>query len=237
LRLRARTTSTPALALAVLAGACQDAGGDPTALLAEKSHPAVALAADLPSLAGLAGDAPSTPETSAAVELWIGSWAGGAEEGEERRTAAYAGVAGPLAETLGAAGIGGALGRLDAALAVADRIARTGLPEEVAPRLAAAHAEAEAARRALGAGTLDEALRATLHGADLLREVGAEGVARTLIERAEGGLAWAGSPADPLAQVRAQRLVAGARDAAAAGEFGLAIQRAYYACQLVGVAL
>ena len=104
-------------------------------------------------------------------------------------------------------------------------------------RVADVRQEADAACRALDRGALQVGMRATLHGADLLRGVGPEGVARTLIARAEAGMEWAGSPADPLAIQRAERLLYGAWDAVAEAEFGIAIQRAYYACQLLGVPL
>jgi hypothetical protein len=226
------------LALAAGAAGCQDAGGDPTALiLTEDSHPAVVLARELPSLPGLAGDGRIEPQVTGAIDRWIGSWALPREEGQGQRAASYAEAARPLADGLGAGGVGDALARLELVLDAAGRLPAQDLPQGVAERLAAARAEALAARQALDAGALTDAVSATLHGADLLREVGPEGVARTLIARAEGGLSWGGSPASPVDIVRAQRLVAGARQAAAEGEYALAIQRAYYACQLVGVAL
>jgi hypothetical protein len=218
-------------------GACEDAGGDPTALLVEDAHPVVALAAELPSLPGLAGVGRLEPMLSGAIDLWVGSWAVSAEEGEQNRAAAYDQAAQTLAGGLTSAAVGEALGRVEAALGAAERLGRVGLPEPVALRLASAASEAGAARRALEAGELAEAVRGTLHSADILRGVGPEGVARTLIARAEGGLSYAGSPADPVEVARAQRLLAGARQAAEDTEFGLAIQRAYYACQLLGVAL
>ena len=229
--------SVAGLALVAALSACQDAGGDPTAILmSDDAHPAVALAADLPSLPGLAGGTVDA-RVADAIDLWADSWLLSAEEGEERRAQAYERGAGPLGERLGAAGVGAALGRVEAALSGADRLSIAGLPEAVALRLSAAHDEADAARRALEQGALAVSVRATLRAADILRGVGPEGVARTLIARAEGGLGWGGGPADPVAMARAERLVAGARQAAADSEFGIAIQRAYYACQLLGVAL
>jgi hypothetical protein len=185
----------------------------------------------------LAGAGRLEPELSGAIDLWVGSWSGSAQEGDERRSAAYDQSVPTLASALTAADVGVALGRVEAALGGAERLGRIGLPEAVALRLAAARDEAAAARRAFEAGDLSGTLRATLHAADILRAVGPEGVARTLIARAEGGLAYGGSPADPVGVARAQRLVAGARQAADDAQFGLAIQRAYYACQLLGVAL
>jgi hypothetical protein len=241
LRLSSERFRRPAawLALTGALSACQDAGGDPTAILMSgDAHPAVALAADLPSLPSLAAYGTAEAQVSDdAIDLWTGSWLVSPEEGEDMRSAAYARGAGPLGERLGAAGVGAALGRVEAALLGADRLSIVGLPEAVALKLAAAHEEADAARRALEQGALAVSVRATLQAADILRGVGPEGVARTLIARAEGGLAWGGGPADPVAMARAKRLVAGARRAAAESEFGVAIQRAYYACQLLGVAL
>jgi hypothetical protein len=236
LRLCAELRRLACLALAG-AAACQDAGGDPTALiLTEESHPAVVLARELPSLPGLAGDGRVEPQVTGAIGRWIGSWALPMQQGQGQRAASYAEAAGPLADGLGPAGVAEALGRLELVLEATNRLPPQNLPEGVAERLAAARAEALAARQALETGALTDAVSATLHGADLLREVGPEGVARTLIARAEGGLGWGGSPASPVDIARAQRLVAGARQAAGEGEFPLAIQRAYYACQLLGVA-
>ena len=223
--------------LAGVVSGCQDAGGDPTALLTgDDVHPAVALAAELPSLPGLATRARVEPLTSAAIDGWIGSWTMPAREGEAARLRAYGEASGPLADALGADGIAQALARLDATVDAAGRLPSETLPPAVAEQLASARAQAEGARDALAAGDLRAAVQATLHGADLLRAVGPEGVARTLVARAEGGLAWAGTPADPVALGRAERLVHGARQAVATGDYGLAIQRAYYACQLLGLA-
>lgn len=224
-------------AIALGVTACQDAS-DPTALLmGEDAHPAVQLAAELPSLPGLAGRGAVEGRIPGAIDAWIGSWGLPAEQGDTRRSAAYAAAAGPLAEALGAEGVAEAFRRLEVALAGAGRLDPHALPKAVAQRVADARQEADAARSALDRGALQVGVRATLHGADLLRGVGPEGVARTLIARAEAGMEWAGSPADPLAIQRAERLLYGAWDAVAEAEFGIAIQRAYYACQLLGVPL
>ena len=222
------------LLTAAVPSACQDAGGDPTALLVGlDAHPAVMLASDLPSLPGLTAQYRLESKLSSPAELWLGSWAVTPERGEELRVEAYAGAATTLALELGPEGVGEALSRLEVALASVGRLDPTQLPDAVALRLAASREAAAAARRALEVGELPEAVRATLHGADILRAVGPEGVARALIARAEKILPGVAEGVDATARERAERLLYGAREAAANRDFAIAIQRAYYACQLL----
>ena len=222
------------LAAAAVASACQDARGDPTALLVGlDAPPAVVFAADLPSLPGLTARYRLEPKLSSPAELWLGSWAVTPERGEELRVEAYAGAATRLALELGPEGVEEALSRLEVALASLERLDPAQLPDAVALRLAVSRQEATASRRALEVGELPDAVRATLHGADILRSVGPEGVARTLIARAERVLPGVTEGVDATARERAERLLYGAREAAANRDFGIAIQRAYYACQLL----
>lgn len=236
-RRRGTRTLGACLLLALGASACRDAGGDPTAVLVtERTHPAIQLALELPSLPALAAEARIEGRVSEAVDRWTRSWTQAPGVGSQHRLAAYDEAAWPLAEALGRTAVEGALRRLEAVLATADGLDAAALPQGIAGRLASARAEAAAARRAHDIGVPAEALRATLYASDLLREAGPEGVARMLVARAETGLdAEADGGVEPGALERGERFVLGARAAVEDGDYTLAIQRAYYACQLLGL--
>ena len=155
-----------------------------------------------------------------------------------RRATAHAEAAGLLAEGLGRAGVEGALARLQAALRSTDRLRGIELPDAIGRTLTEAHREAATAGRALVKGAPTEAVVAVLRGADLLRRIDPALVAHVVVAHAEDGLRTAeGRGIEREAVERGERLLHGARAAVEAGNPSLAIRRAYYACQLLGVAV
>lgn len=85
---------------------------------------------------------------------------------------------------------------------------------------------------------LAEEVRSVLSAnvAELARDVGPEGVGQMLIAGAEGELervAESNGEVEGVDLLRARRLIRGARLAFESGEHFLAIQRAFYACQLL----
>ena len=113
------------------------------------------------------------------------------------------------------------------------------LPPDLSGRLSEARsllAEAESAQRA---GDVTESVRWLLRSADALRSTTPRVVALGLVEKAEGALAARGASSEPAtpSHARAQRLTEWARSAVETGDYERAIQRAYYACRLLGVDL
>jgi hypothetical protein len=113
------------------------------------------------------------------------------------------------------------------------------LPPHLSGRLSEARsllAEAESAQRA---GDVTESVHWLLRSADALRRTTPRMVALGLVEKAEGALAALGASSDPASpgHARAQRLTEWARSAVETGDYERAIQRAYYACRLLGVDL
>lgn len=113
------------------------------------------------------------------------------------------------------------------------------LPPDLSGRLSEARsllAEAESAQRA---GDVTESVRWLLRSADALRRTTPRVVALGLVEKAEGALAARGVSSEPAtpSHARAQRLTEWARSAVETGDYERAIQRAYYACRLLGVDL
>ncbi|MGD2067248.1 MAG: hypothetical protein PVI57_01085 [Gemmatimonadota bacterium] len=218
--------------------ACHDAESDPTALLVtEESRPALLVDVDLPSLPDLIGRTGTLNRLSGAIDLWIGSWDEGADGSQALREEAYVRASGPLAEALGPAAVRDAHLRLGAALD-----ATASLPAgEASPEMAARISEAEryraVAAKALDDGRHADALVATLRGSDALRAVGPEGVARTLVARADRRLTVArrSDDADRTWLERGDRLLRGARLALEDRQWSTALRRAYYACQVLGV--
>ncbi len=113
------------------------------------------------------------------------------------------------------------------------------LPPDLSEPLSEARsllAEAESAQRA---GDVTESALWLLRSADALRRTTPRVVALGLVERAEGALAARGASSEPAtpSHARAQRLTEWARSAVETGDYERAIQRAYYACRLLGVDL
>lgn len=227
------------LSATIAVSACHDARSDPMAvLLAEDTQRALLTDPRLPSLARLSEEAGAEARLSGPADLWSESWEHPPEEGRELRRRAYDESAGALAGALGRASVEATVASVGDALKAAASLDPVSLGERVLDHLERAERLHEAALAALGEGRDAEALSRGLHAADVLREVGPETVARTLLFEAEGALERVRIPEDgpPSIDVaRGQRLVRGARQALEAGDHAMAIRRAYYACQVLGV--
>jgi hypothetical protein len=240
---------------------CHDASSDPLAvILTEQTRSVLAAEARLPSLPELVREAGIAEQHGPAAESWSGSWDLDVREGRDLRVRASADVVGPVARALGPARVGEAVQAVGETLTAAAALETSLLADDIAENLAAAKLQHERAVTALAGGRDVEALEAALAASDLIREVGPESVTRLLLARAEAKLATLGEEKkEPMAVAvaeqllsrgedapetedpeqldleRARRLVKGAQQALEAGDYVLAIQRAFYACQVLGV--
>ena len=225
-----------------LLAACQDSSTDPLALiLSDDTWSALAADGHLPSVEALVAQSGLQGPLTESAARWSSSWELPLDAGREVRSAAYEQVSDPLADALGAEVVAGHVAALGEVLAAATALSFEQASSGLAVSFDAATQRHQEAVAALAGGQRGDALRHTLQGSDLLREVGPEGVARMLLARAEGELerlGTQGTPAsdDASAQVeRGERLIRGAHQALAEGDYLRAIQRAFYACQVLGV--
>ena len=226
----------PCALLLVLLSGCRDADHPAAVLLGEESRTALLLRPELPTLPDLSERAGLGEELGPAVQRWVESWEGRPDD--ELRADVYAEVVEPLARSLGAGGVADARASLGTALEAVERVRASDIPAELQTNVERARHHHAEAGEALAGGRESDALAGVLQGADALREVGPEGVARVLIRRAEGALdATAEGPGTPPVDIeRADRMLQGARVALEGGDWQRALRRAYYACQLLGVA-
>lgn len=224
----------PALFLAVSSG-CQDAPSDPlAALVSAETAPAVAVPVELPSLGELALMPEVSRELEPVLDGWVAGWENdNAELGRAARDEAIRLAAPVLHDVLGAGGVattlapifqvGGDLGDIP------------DVPADLAPRLEEVRSFVEDTRVALDEGRFDRALTLGLQASDRIRALGPRAVARTLISRADRAIVRAQviDGFDPISLSRGERLLNGARRAMEEGQLDLAIQRGYYAVQVL----
>jgi len=98
---------------------------------------------------------------------------------------------------------------------------------------------ASEARRLSALGRLDAALGRAISSADVIAALRPAALARTMVVDAEVALRRepGGDPYTAQERERAERLLIGAREALGRGDARRAMQRAYYACLLLGVAV
>lgn len=239
------------LCVCLLAGtgvsACADADLDPTSVVvAEDTGRALLTGVALQDVPVLVGEADLGDELGGAVLLWEASWELGRANGWELREAAYEEIAGPLSEVFGEgeeSRLEAIVGAVGLAVEAAELVATDRLGERVLDQLGHAGTAYRGALTDLEAGRSAQALVKALRSADLLREAGPEGVGRHLLAMAETRLDELGvasaslvaSGMDPEDVERGEHLLRGARIAMHEGDYARAIQRAYYACQLLGI--
>ena len=215
-----------------MAAGCHDSPTDPLAsLVTPETAPALEVEAVLPLLPDLAARTGTEAALSGPVMRWVGSWNDPAG-GQALRRSAVAEAAPVLGEALGT---GGATQALAPLLQVAGSLGDLdGAPADLAPVLDDGRARVERVRSALADERPGEALREGLIAADRLREASPEQVARALLARGERWLAQVGEQdeADP-DHARGAVLLERARQALEAGDYPRAVQRAFYACQLL----
>ena len=123
-----------------------------------------------------------------------------------------------------------------AAVAEAEALSAT-LPSRLLKAVRSAAVELARATQALSVGDWSAAALGALGAADELRRVSPRRVALSLVDAASAAIPpepGVGAE-EPVSVSRARRLAWWARVAIGAGSYGLAIQRAYYACLLLGV--
>lgn len=234
-RRRRRPAPAPGSALVVLVAAfvltgCDDAGTDPLEGLVADDTDAAAVALGLPlptpQHAAAAGE-----EASAAFTAWQLSWDRDLAEGRRIREPLYAALAAALDARLDRDDVAEEVQLLAGAVRRASTLSGDDLPAYVVDGVQRARGSSAAARAALSRGDEATALLQVLRGADALREVGPEAVARTVVSEAEAlfrRIEGDGSYSRTDAE-RVSRLVRGSRHALEEGDWGLAIRRAYYA--------
>lgn len=240
-----RTRILTVCAAVLAAAACRDAPGEPTALVvAAETEAALRVAAELPTLPQIVERARATGRlTSADAEAVASAYRVWQEAESTRDPAAatelryrsYALAAPVLVRALGPAG----LAEVEAGLRRWIDLASTASDGMPLPGLAAAlQAGQVLLARAAATEHPVQAAAFLLEAADRLRETTPDAVARRMIRQVEDAMAAEGGPADganSAARRRADRLLRGAREALSEGDPVLAIRRAYYARQLLGL--
>jgi hypothetical protein len=217
---------------------CQDAQHNPLALaLSPETHGAVLSSEQLPSVPHLLKDQGMAAEGAAEAEAWWESWRLGGEEGAHLRSLVYPHIVHRLYPVLGRVGVGELLRTNHQGLAFAGNTPSVLASAAVRGALERALELHQEASRALGDGRGEEALLLALRSADALWEVTPERVALDLVERAHAALRRNGEqlPYSQQELTRIRRLLNGAEEALGERDYPLAIRRAYYACQLLGV--
>lgn len=219
----------------MLAGACRDAPSDPlAALVATETAPAVAVPVELPSLGELAIRPDVRDELEPVLGAWVAGWeAEDPDLGRAARDEAIRQASPALREVLGSGGVATSLQPLfDVARDLGEI---DDVPSDLVPALQEVRSLVDDARAALDAGRFERALSTGLQASDRIRALGPRAVARTLISRADRAMVRAevGRILDPRSMARGERLLAGARRALEEGEVDLAIQRGYYAVQVL----
>lgn len=235
--------------LTIIASSACDAGDLPTALVAAETHPALSIAAELPTLAWLVERAyesePGTPDWQSVATSTLRAW----EESEAqsdaagrlaRRRVVYGAILPHLAERLTQADLEDALVGQAAWIATASSIVASGgdLPlEGIAAALESGRSWVRRARAYLRTGEWESAILATIRAGDELLETtprvialrwttAADAELRERLARRPNGYPSGASDSTRLA--RADRLIRHARQAYADGDHARAIQRAYY---------
>lgn len=226
------------------AWACGDAPTSPEALLVTpETQAALEVGESLPRLPDFlaAAGAPDTGLARAAA-LWkaADSLADQGEDDEGMRRQAYETAVPGLAARLDTAALHGLERRLERWSSLAESAMRRADLPDIAARLGSGRALLVDARQAEADGDMTAAVQAALLASDRLAATTPRAVAARLTADGEALLSRleferAGRPGDAERRrlERADRLVRGAREALAAGDYQLAIRRAFYARELL----
>ena len=212
--------------------ACEEAATDPLArLVAEETAGALALGVDLPHPGSWTVPDDASSASADAVVRWSSSWDLPVEQGRAVRGLTYEALATLFVPELGRGGIGEQLDRLSEGVRRASELSEVELPERIRVRLSEASTAQVLAREALRVENLQEAMVQLLGGADALREVGPEAVARTMVSEvnAERGRISAEDAYSQQDLERMDRLLRGGREALTEQDWVRAIRRAFYA--------
>ena len=206
-------------------------------VVASALRPALKIARPLPRLPDIMAGTPPSPGTTQLLAKWEDSWNHGVAAGRLLREETYL-AAGSLGLGSDSVTARSAIKGVRAAVA---EVRSHNLP--LSPHLNGALRETEQtlekAERAGADGDWRTAGLKALRAADALRETSPRTVALSLVEAAEEVLGAPPGADDEEAadSARARRLVWWSRVAINAGGHELALQRAYYACLLLGVEL
>ncbi|NNF29692.1 MAG: hypothetical protein HKN73_20885 [Gemmatimonadetes bacterium] len=216
----------------------QETEAPDSVLVLASTRAAVDIVGPLPELSRFL---PDGLQSQAGID-WERSWDVGAAEGRRLREEVYAELRQSGFEVDSA-------GAYDASASVDRALEPLGVPSDLPLHLSLPLAEARSladrARGALSMKRWNDAALFALQAGDALREVMPRTVALTLIEAGEAALRThlATRPEERVTGVtveaarRASRLLQWARSAIAGGSERRAVQRAYYACRLLGVVL
>lgn len=215
--------------LAVALSGCADSPTDPfQGLVAgETELAALALELRLPSPVVESPDG----EVPGAVARWRSSWEEPVLEGRSLREELYPALARHLAGEHTRQALAEELARLGAGVRRATGLEGLSLPEFLDAGIRRAESAHRQAEQAVTTGSEERAWVELLRGADALREVGPEAMARAAVARCEEELRRI-SDGHPYSEKEAERirhLIRGSRHALEDGDWALAIRRAYYA--------
>ncbi len=222
--------------------ACGDAHDPVSLLTTTETAPALDLDSALPTLPTLVQQVlgPAAPAVAPAdatrlldaLAIWTSAPLGEeATRQDAERARARAMAAPALARALGMAQIEAMNARLRTWTTLGLLIAGDRDPE-LRQSLRTSAVALGAANELRDAGDLPGSLAATMEAAESLQQATPYAVADRLVRNARGRLN-AGALGDDVARERADRLLRGAEEALAAGDYPLAIRRAYYARELL----
>ncbi len=218
--------------------ACQDAEDSPLAVaVAPETHGALLLSDHMPSVPHLLSEQGLGLEGAAEANAWWESWTLDDAAGEDLRASVYPAAASRLYPRFGEEGVRGLLDQQQESLTAVEKVSVIIASPTIAEALGEANRLHATARQALEEGQGQQALALVLCASDALWEVSPQQVATQLVTRASQGLRRIqGSRAYSEEELlRIRRLGTGAEEAFKDGDYSLAIRRAYYACQLLGV--
>lgn len=218
--------------------ACQDIRDDPLAVaVAPETYGALLLSDALPSVPHLLAERGLGVAGAADADAWWESWTLEEHEGESLRASIYPSAASRLYPVVGDEGVAELLDKQEESLAAVERVSViVGSPAIIQALEQAKRLHGEAVR-ALAGDRGQEALGLILCTSDALWEVSPQQVAAHLVNRASETLRrnLVTNPYSEEELLRIRRLTTGAQEALESGDYPLAIRRAYYACQLLGV--
>jgi hypothetical protein len=227
--------------IALFPAACSDSPTQPATLVTAETRAAIRVASVLPTLSTLiAGVDPQARDEGAgarlayARNLWeLADVLGDEGEARRLREEAYAEAIPVLARTLTDADLAAATTRLQQWTTLAGSVVRPGAIAGFTKALEDGRRHLQRAREAQLEGRRADALHAVLRAAERLDTTTPRAVGTQLTRAAEKDLARSRPEDGAERYARAERLLRGARESLNAGDYELAIRRAYYAGRLL----
>jgi hypothetical protein len=220
------------------ASARQNTNLGPIPAVASETDGAVALSGGLTTIPELVEAQGIQAVGQADVNAWWESWGLSESDGARIREGLYPSVSARVYPLLTFRGVTELLAQNEESLRAAKGVGEVLENAEIELALESALRLHSMAWTALEEGDGEGALGLALRSADALRLVSPHHVASELLSRAEEFLRRNDEsltyPLEELTRIR--RLTNGARESLADGDYPRAIRRAYYACQLMGVA-